>query len=111
MIGVHGLLSYLIAQRTHEIGVRVALGATRRDVARVVAGGVLTAVGGGALAGVAASLWLASLIEPFLFGVGGRDPQALGAALGLLVLAAIAGVIVPVRRATRVDPLIALRAE
>jgi predicted permease len=111
IVGVHGLLSYLIAQRTHEIGVRIALGAGRRDVARLVAGGVTVAIVGGAVAGVAASWWLSRLVERLLFGVQGHDPVASIGAVVLLLVAAALGVVIPVRHALRVDPMIALRTE
>ncbi len=111
MVGVHGLLSFLIAQRTHEIGVRMALGAKAGDLIRLLVRGIGIAFASGALVGLLASWWLAKLIGGMLFGITEHDPGAFSAALAFLFIAAIGGCAAPVRRATRVDPMIALRAE
>jgi len=111
VIGLYGLLSYVTAQRTREIGVRMALGARASDVAWLVVRAVLHSVGAGALAGMALSWWLARFVERMLFGIAPRDPLAFGCALALLGLAVLIAAFVPVRRAAHVDPMIALRAE
>jgi predicted permease len=111
--GVYSVLSYLVASRTREIGVRVALGAARGDVLRMVfrTGGGL--VGVGLIVGVAASLFPARLLQSQLqlFQTSASDPLLFGAVALLLVVVAGAACYVPARRATRVDPMVALRSE
>ena len=111
VVGIHGLVAFLVAQRTHEIGVRMALGASHSDIVRLVLIGVLRAVTAGVAAGAAAVWWLAAFADRLLIGVSPHDPVALTWTVGLLMLAAIAGAAIPARRAARVDPMIALRAE
>jgi putative ABC transport system permease protein len=111
IVGIYGLVTFIVAQRTHEIGVRMALGARSRDVMRAVLAGLMVAVVGGALAGVGAAWVLAGFVNRLLFGIGPHDPVAFAGALALLFAAAIAGSWFPARRATRVDPMTALRAE
>jgi predicted permease len=111
VIGIHGLVAFLVAQRTHEIGVRMALGAERVDIMRLMVQGVLLAVLAGTVGGLLAAWWLSAAVTRLLFGVGPHDPAAFAGTVGLLVVAAIAGVLIPARRAASVDPMIALRAE
>jgi ABC-type antimicrobial peptide transport system permease subunit len=110
-IGLYGVLSYAIAQRTQEIGIRMALGATRRNVLWLVLRQSLTVV----LAGIAVGLpwaWLgARLLASFLYGLAPIDPVAISLATLLLILVALLACYLPARRATRVDPMIALRHE
>jgi predicted permease len=109
--GTYGVSSYLVSQRTREIGIRVALGARRGDITRTVlrTGLAVAAVGIGA--GVAASLGLARLLDSLLFGVKPTDALILTSAIGVLLLAAFAANALPARRAARVDPMASLRAE
>ena len=110
-IGVYGVLAYLVAQRTQEIGVRMALGARPGSVVQLVLGHALRLATLGVAAGVVGAVLLGPSIASQLFGVSPRDPMTLvGVATALVAIAALASYI-PARRATRVDPLIALRAE
>jgi predicted permease len=109
--GVFGVLAYLVSQRTHEIGVRMALGAQRGAVLRLVMGQVAIPSAAGVMVGLAIAIALTRLIRSWLFEVAPTDPASLvGAAIMLLVVAAAAAW-VPTRRATRIEPAIALRAE
>jgi predicted permease len=110
-LGLYGILSYAVARRTNEIGVRMALGADHHDVLWLVMRDALRLVLIGAALGVPAALASARLVASQLFGISAADPGAVMAAtLALLAVAAVAGYL-PARRATRVDPLVALRCE
>jgi len=110
-IGLYGVMSYDVARRTHEIGIRMALGASGRQVMQLVMRETLGWVALGVTLGFGAVLATTRWVESLLFGLKPRDPLTMGlAALVLLVVAAVAGYL-PARRATRVDPLIALRRE
>ncbi|HWG50319.1 MAG TPA: ABC transporter permease [Candidatus Acidoferrales bacterium] len=110
-IGIYGVISHLVGQRTHEIGVRVALGAQPGDVMRLVLGhGARMALIGVAV-GIAAAFGLTRLMAHQLFGVSAHDPLTFGAVAVLLALVSVLACYVPARRAVRVDPLIALRYE
>jgi putative ABC transport system permease protein len=105
------VLSYLVAEQTPEIGVRLALGALRRDVFRRVIGGSMRLVGGGVIVGLVIALAAATTIEAMLFDVGARDPTTILAVIALLVLTTLAASGIPALRAASVDPLVALRDE
>ena len=110
-LGLYGVMSYAVEQRTHEIGVRVALGAGRRDVLGLVLRRCLTLAVVGIAIGLVLSIPVGLAIQSQLFGVSGIDPPAyLGVSLVLLAVAALAGY-VPARRAMRIDPMVALRCE
>ncbi|HLK21313.1 MAG TPA: ABC transporter permease, partial [Bryobacteraceae bacterium] len=110
-IGIYGVVSYWVAQRTREIGIRSALGANRSDILRMVLGhGMLLAVAGTAI-GLAASLALTRFLATLLFGVSTHDLATMASAAGGLILVALFACLVPARRAMQVDPLVALRFE
>jgi putative ABC transport system permease protein len=111
ILGIYGVLSYSVTQRTQEFGVRMALGASRRDVLRMVIGQAGVLIGAGLAIGIVASLALGSVMQTLLFQVSPRDPVTMTAIAALLAGVAVAASVVPARRATRVDPLVALRAE
>jgi len=110
-IGLYGVLSYTVAQRTREIGIRMALGAERREVLRLVLRAALRLALLGAALGIPAALAAARLLASQLFGVSAADPFAIGMATLLLLAVAAAASCLPARRAARVDPLVALRYE
>jgi putative ABC transport system permease protein len=110
-VGIYGVISCLAGQRTHEIGVRMALGAQRNDVLRLVLGHGAKMALIGVAAGIAASLALTRLMAKLLFGVSAYDPLTFLAVACLLVAVALAAAYIPARRAMRVDPMIALRYE
>jgi predicted permease len=110
-IGLYSVIAYHVAQRMHELGVRVALGAQARDVRRLVLGqGVRLAIAGVAI-GAAVALWAGRFIEPLLFGASPRDPVVFTLVAAVLLGTALAASLLPARRATRADPLMALRNE
>jgi ABC-type antimicrobial peptide transport system permease subunit len=110
-VGIYGVISYLVGQRTHEIGVRIALGARRWDVLNLILsqGAKLTLLG--IVIGVAASLGLTKLMTRMLYGVSASDPLTFISVVILLSLVALAACFIPTRRAMRVDPMVALRCE
>ncbi len=110
-IGLYGLLSYEVAGRTREIGIRTALGAQRRSVLLLFLRRGLVLVVVGSVAGVAAAILVSRLLESLLFGVGPTDPATFAAVPVLLVAVGVAACWIPAMRATRVDPAVALRCE
>jgi putative ABC transport system permease protein len=108
-LGIYGVLSYLVRARTREIGVRVAIGATPRSVAALVVRQAMTWTAAGAVIGIALAAVLTRFLASFLYGVSPADPWTFGGVTLLLVLVACAAAIVPAVRASRLDPLVALR--
>jgi len=110
-IGLYAVIAYTVAQRMHELGVRIALGARPADVVRLVVGqGMGFAVAGAAI-GACLAFWAARWVEPLLFKQSARDPYVFLTVGGILVMVAIAASSVPAFRATRADPNSTLRAE
>jgi putative ABC transport system permease protein len=111
LIGVYGVINYSVAQRTREMGIRMALGAPSRTVVSLIVRQGLWIAGAGVVAGVAAAVLLGRFISGLLYGVGAHDPATLAAAALVIGIAAVAATLLPARRATRVDPVVALRAD
>jgi MacB-like periplasmic core domain/FtsX-like permease family len=111
VIGLYGQISFAVAQRTREIGVRMALGAEYRDVLRLIVGKGLLLTSAGVLIGIAAALALTRLLTGLLFGVTPNDPSTFAAVVVLLATVSLAASLVPARRAARIDPIVALRYE
>jgi putative ABC transport system permease protein len=110
-IGIYGVMSYAVTQRAHEIGIRMALGAARRNVLSMVMGQGLALVAVGVMIGVAGAFGLTRLIASQLFGVQPTDPTTFVLVALTLVGVAAMATLVPALRATRVDPVVALRDE
>jgi putative ABC transport system permease protein len=110
-IGIYGVTSYSVAQRTHEIGIRAALGATERKLLQLVLGRGLILTALGLVLGVAGSAALTRLMASLLYGVGARDPATMLVVGGVLAAVAVVACYVPARQATKIDPLAALRVE
>jgi len=111
VVGLYGLISHMVLQRTREIGIRVALGAQRRDILRMVLRhGILATVAGVAI-GIVAALALTRLLSSLLFGVAPGDWVTFLSVAVLLLVVAVVACSIPARRATRVDPIVALRYE
>jgi putative ABC transport system permease protein len=111
VVGIYGVISYSVGQRTREMGIRMALGAQTRDVLRQVLAEGMILVAGGLALGLLVTVPLSRISASLLFGISTRDPVTLALAVVILLATALAACYLPARRATRVDPLIALRDE
>jgi putative ABC transport system permease protein len=110
-VGIYGVLAYTVNRRTREIGVRMALGAARGRVMRMVLRDGMQAVVPGIAAGVVGALFLSRLIAGLLYGIAPSDPVTFGIVIMVLVIVTLAASLVPARRATMVDPMEAIRAQ
>jgi putative ABC transport system permease protein len=111
MIGLYGVIAYLVAQRTQEIGVRMALGADKGDILRLVMGRSLRLIVSGIAVGLVAALAATRVLSSLLYSIGPHDPVTFGLVTLLLVLVAIVAALIPARSATSVNPIVALRCD
>jgi putative ABC transport system permease protein len=110
-VGVYGVIAYSVAERTHEIGIRVALGASRGDVAGMVMSQGLAMTAAGLVIGLTGAWAVTRYMSGLLYGIAPRDPVTFGVAAGMLAVVALAACYLPARRAMGVDPMVALRHE
>jgi putative ABC transport system permease protein len=108
-VGIYSVVAYSVTQRTHEIGLRLALGASRSDILRLIVGSGLRLVLIGGAIGLAGALVLTQLLRGLLFGVSARDPITLAGIISILTMVALLASYLPARRAMKLDPLNALR--
>ncbi|MBS1859936.1 MAG: FtsX-like permease family protein, partial [Acidobacteria bacterium] len=110
-VGVYGVMAYLVQEQTHEIGIRMALGAERETVLRMILGRGLTTTAAGLALGLVIAFLLARLLENLVFGVTATDAVTFLAIPAALLAASAAAIVIPARRAMSIDPIVALRYE
>ncbi len=110
-IGIYGVVAYSVAHRTREVGIRMALGAQKKDVLKMILAQGLALVAWGTALGLVACYWLSRLVSSQLYGVSAYDPATLASVVAVLIVVAVLATYIPARRATKVDPLVALRYE
>jgi len=110
-VGIYGVLSFAVSERRQEIGIRIALGARRFDILRLIVGQALALTGAGMLIGLTGSLLLTRFMTNLLYGVSPTDPRIMLLVAMALTLVALLACYIPARRATKVDPLVALRCD
>ena len=110
-VGIYGVLAYMVAQRTKEIGIRIALGGSRKKIFRLVLGEGLLLLGAGFAIGLAGTVVLSRYLAAELFGIRPLDPFVLASVASILAAVALVASVLPAQRATRVDPIVALRQE
>jgi putative ABC transport system permease protein len=110
-VGIYGVIAYAVSQRTQEIGIRIALGAQRRDVLQLIIGQGAKLALAGAIAGLFGAFVLSRLMSSLLFGVSPRDLVTFSVVPWMVLVLILVGCYIPARRATRVDPVVALRCE
>jgi putative ABC transport system permease protein len=110
LIGVYGVMAYVVSERTHEIGVRIALGATPSDVRRLIVGEGARLAGIGIVAGIVVAILASRALQALLFGISSTDPATFALASVSLALTALAAVAGPAYRASRIDPVVLLRS-
>ncbi|MGB6823116.1 MAG: FtsX-like permease family protein, partial [Candidatus Acidiferrales bacterium] len=108
-IGLYGVMAYVVTQRTHEIGIRMALGAQQGSILRLVMRDAAMVLGAGIAAGLLGSIWIMRLVRRLLFGLTPNDPMTMVLAIAAMVTVAFVATYLPARRAMRVDPMVALR--
>jgi putative ABC transport system permease protein len=111
MVGIYGVTAYAVSRQTRQVGIRMALGATRGDVLRLVLRGGLAFIIAGLALGTLAALALTRLLSSLIYGVSATDPATFAAVTGILGAVALAACFIPAARATRIDPVVALRSE
>lgn len=111
VIGLYGVISFFVVQRTQEIGIRMAVGASRADILRLVLGNALRLIVPGVCLGLVLALAFSRVLESLLFNVAPHDPVTFAGVAGLLILVALLATIIPASSATMVDPTVALRCE
>jgi putative ABC transport system permease protein len=111
LVGIYGLVAFVVARREREMGIRLALGASNRGLEIFVVSGILRWVAGGVVAGMGAALLCAQHLKPFVYEIAPNDPLTMALVAGLFLAVSVTAAYVPARRAGRVDPMVALRSE